>query len=79
MTIDQLRAAQQAKPFRPFTLHLADGDVLTVPHQEFVAASPAGRTIIVFGPDDQMSIVDLLLVTRIQFVKAGGTNGRKRR
>ncbi len=40
--------------------------------------SPAGRTIVVFGPEDQMSIVDLLLVTRLEFAKAGA-NGRKRK
>lgn len=70
MTIEQLRAVQAAKPFRPYKLHLADGDVIDVRHQEFVSTSPSGRTIVVFGEDDAMSIVDLLLVSRIEM-----TNG----
>jgi len=66
MTIEQLRLVHQAQPFRPFTLHLADGRIVRVPHSEFLALSPTGRTIIVYGEDDSFSIVDLLLVTRIE-------------
>src|SRR5262245_10035992 len=43
MTLDQIRAAHFARPFRPFFLHLADGRTLHVPHPEFLAYSPAGR------------------------------------
>lgn len=68
MTVDQLRAVQKAKPFRPYKLHLADGDVVEVRHQEFVTMSPSGRTIVVFGQGDEMSIIDLLLVSRIEMV-----------
>ncbi|MCH7752192.1 MAG: hypothetical protein IH898_08575 [Planctomycetes bacterium] len=65
MTIDQLRQTYQAEPFRPFSLHLADGRKLDVPHRDFLSHSPAGRTVIVYGEDDSFSIVDLLLITRI--------------
>jgi hypothetical protein len=66
MTIEQLRAVYQAQPFRPFTLHLADGDELRVPHADFLSHSPQGRTLIVYAEDDSFSIVDLLLVTRLE-------------
>jgi hypothetical protein len=66
MTIEQLRAVYQAQPFRPFTLHLADGDKLHVPHADFLSHSPNGRTLIVYAEDDSFSIVDLLLVTRLE-------------
>ena len=66
MTIEQLRAVYQARPFRPFTLHLADGDELHVPHADFLSHSPNGRTLIVYAEDDSFSIVDLLLVTRLE-------------
>jgi hypothetical protein len=66
MTIEQLRNVHQASPFRPFTLHLADGRQLDVPHRDFLSHSPSGRTVIVYGPDESFSIVDLLLVTRIE-------------
>jgi hypothetical protein len=66
MTIEQLRGVYQARPFRPFTIHLADGRALHVPHSEFLSHSPSGRTIIVYHADDSFSIVDLLLVTELE-------------
>jgi hypothetical protein len=42
MTTDQIRSAIAARPFQPFTLHLADGEKITVPHPEYVSLSPGG-------------------------------------
>jgi hypothetical protein len=42
---------------------LADGNSYYIPHREFLAQSPSGRTIIVTHPDDTASHIDLLLVT----------------
>ena len=66
MTVEQLRAAHRATPFRPFTLHLADGRSLRVPHNELLSHSPSGRTVIVFDAGESFNIVDLLLVTRLE-------------
>ena len=66
MTVEQLRAVYQARPFHPFTLHLAEGEKLHVPHADFLSHSPTGRTLIVYAEDDSFSIVDLLLVTRLE-------------
>jgi hypothetical protein len=66
MTIEQLRTVHQAKPFRPFTMHLEDGRALQVPHSEFLSHSPSGRTIIVYHANDAFSIIDLLLVTELE-------------
>ncbi|MFL5244416.1 MAG: hypothetical protein ACJ8FY_20135 [Gemmataceae bacterium] len=63
MTAEQLRLVREANPFRPFKIHLADGRTLDVPHRDFVSQSPTGRTVIVYGPGDSFSIVDLYLVT----------------
>ena len=65
MTLDQLRSAREAAPFRPFTVHLADGRALRVPHPDFLSVSPGGRTVIVYQADERFSIVDLLLVTEL--------------
>lgn len=70
MTIEQLRMLHQAQPFRPFTVHLADGRQLRVPHREFLSHSPTGRTVVIHESDESFSIVDLLLVTRLE-VHAG--------
>ena len=67
MTIEQLRRAYRATPFRPFVLHLADGREIAVRSPEFMSFSPSGRTIIVHQLDDSWNIIDLLLVTDIEF------------
>ena len=65
MSAEQMRALRDAVPFRPFTIHLADGRTLSVPHRDFISQSPAGRTIIVYRADDAFSVVDLYLVTEL--------------
>jgi hypothetical protein len=70
MTAEQLRAMRTATPFRPFTIHLADGRSYTIQHRDFVSQSPGGRTIIVYHSDESFSIVDLYLVTELQVIQA---------
>jgi hypothetical protein len=70
MTIERIREAYHAEPFRPFVLHLADGRQIAVHHPEFMAAAPSGRTVTVYQPDDTMNVVDLLLVTDLEFPSA---------
>ena len=65
MTIDHMRATREANPFRPFTIHLADGRTHPVLQRDYLSMSPAGRTVIVYHPDDSFSILDLLLVTEV--------------
>ena len=69
MTIEQVRRLYDAQPFRPFTMHLADGRELAVRHREFVALSPSGRTLILYQPDDSFNVVDVFMVTDLE-VKA---------
>jgi hypothetical protein len=76
MTAEELRAARQAQPFRPFTIHLADGKTFHVAHRDFVSQSPGGRTIIIYGPGEAFSIVDLLLVTELEFQSSAADQGK---
>jgi hypothetical protein len=66
MTMEQLRHAHQAQPFSPFALYLADGKSFEVPHREFLSYSD-GRTAIVHEAGGNWNVVDLLLVTRLEF------------
>jgi hypothetical protein len=66
MTVEQLKNAIHSQPFRPFTLHMGDGRSFRVDHPDFISRSPSGRTVVVHGPDDSMSILDLLLMTEIE-------------
>ena len=77
MTSERLNEMLATRPFRPFALRLADGELVRVEHPEFIARSPSGRTVVVFGRDDSMKILDLFLVTSLETAPA--KNGRKRR
>ena len=65
MTIQEFRNLFDAKPFRPFIMHTADGHSIPVRHKEFALPSPVGRTVIVYQPDGSFNVVDLLLVSRM--------------
>lgn len=79
MTIDKIKAAYEARPFKPFTIHLADGRVMPVSHPEFMAMLPGGRNIFVALEDGSYHIIDLLMVVSLGFDLKGGSAGRRRR
>jgi hypothetical protein len=67
MTVERIREAYRAEPFRRFILHLADGRELRVVHREFMSFSASGRTVVVNQPDDSMNIIDVLMITDLEF------------
>ena len=67
MTIEQFRLAIHEQPFKPFTIRMADGRTFEVPHPDFIAQSPSGRIVSVFKSDDTCSLLDLLLMTELEF------------
>lgn len=81
MTIEQLRSAYEAQPFRAFVIHLADGRQIPMKSREFIMTVPSGRTIVVAQPDDTLNIIDLLLVTDLEIRTSsnGSHKSRKKR
>jgi hypothetical protein len=77
MTIEQLRRAHQARPFKPFTLFLTDGRTMEVRYPEVLAVFPAGRSIILTQPDDSYDVIDLLLVTSLHIGDGHPESGTK--
>ena len=67
MTIEQFQSAFKRKPFRPFVIHLADGEKVEVKSKDFFRDVPGGRTVTIWQPDESESVIDLLLVTRLEF------------
>ncbi|MEQ8209382.1 MAG: hypothetical protein RH917_06075 [Lacipirellulaceae bacterium] len=65
MVTEQVRNLHNARPFKPFTLHVADGDRLRVKSPEFMWMTPGGRTLYVSQGDEQVAILDMLLVTQV--------------
>jgi hypothetical protein len=78
MTVEQLRKVHQARPFRPFTLYLADGSQVHVPHSEFLSHSPSGRTVIVHHDDADYSVIDLLLVSKLEVKSQAPSNDQSK-
>jgi hypothetical protein len=75
VTTEQLDTVHQARPFKPFTIHVADGTSHRVVSPEFLWRTPGGRTIFVSSGGEQVAIIDLLLVTKI----TTGNGVRRRR
>ena len=67
MTIESLHNAVNATPFRPFLIHMADGRAFYVPHRDFVAFKPQGRTALLYHLEDEgWDVIDLLLAVSIE-------------
>jgi hypothetical protein len=72
-TREQLRTMTTAQPFRPFVIRLADGQSFEVNHPEFVACSPNGRELVVYGDDGAMHLLEVLLVAEMARIPAQST------
>jgi len=82
MDIAGVRDALHSQPFMPFTIRLADGRSLPVPHPDFVALTP--RRVIVGAADDTWSVLEPLLIVslddaagRMADGSAAGDDGRR--
>jgi hypothetical protein len=79
MTIETLSNLHQARPFRPFRIHLADGRSFDVEHPELLAQSPGGRVIALATSDHVIERIDLLLVVSLEELGTGRGTQRRRR
>lgn len=80
MKADEIRQLLHKRPFRPFAIHVADGGRLLVKHEDFVALSPSGRTMLVYRHDkaDDYQVVDMVMVTRLETAARNGA-GKSRK
>jgi hypothetical protein len=79
MTTDRIRSLYQARPFKPFAIHLADGRKVPVVHHEFMMLAPSGRTVVVQQPDETPNIIDLLRVTDLEILRNGPASSKRRK
>ena len=79
MKLDELRELHQARPFRPFAIHTADGRKFPIPHSEFLALEPGGTIAIVFRTNHTFSILDLDLVTELETLPRNNSKQRRRK
>lgn len=66
MTTEQFKYSLKAQPFRPFSIHLADGRDFRIDHPEMASQSPGGRLAIIWTTPESAIFVDLLLVTSLE-------------
>jgi hypothetical protein len=79
MTAKALRDRLERRPFLRFGVRTADGDLLSVPHPEFVSIDPTEeKTLIVWTEDGHYRTIDLELVTQLD-PSNGKSRWRRRR
>lgn len=67
MDVNVIREALHRQPFHRFSMRLADGRELHVPHPDFVAVSP--RRVLVIRPEDEShAILEPLLIVSLEYV-----------
>ena len=66
MEINAIREALYRQPFRSFSLRLADGRELFVPHPDFVAVSPR-RIVVINHQDESTAILEPLLIVSVDY------------
>ena len=72
MTADEIRAALKSAPFRPFKVRIADGRAFDIRRPDFLLLTPGGQTAFVCESDEVFSIVDVMLMTEIEYGYAVG-------
>ena len=65
MRAEEIREAQRAQPFSPFTMHLADGREFTVVHPDFLFVSRSGRMAHVEDLEGNGELIDPLMVVNL--------------
>jgi len=77
--IEQLRTLHQARPFRAFAIHTADGRRFLIPHSEFLAYDPDGTMVVALRTDHTFSILDLELITELEVLPRNGKTKRAKK
>ena len=66
MTVEKFRQSWHAQPFVPFRIHTPGGEVVEVPHPDFLHMSPTGRIAHVSLPDERLIHIDVALITSLE-------------
>ncbi len=72
MTLDRLRDAMHAAPFQPFVIHVSDGDVVEVPHPDFIALMGTSTAIVTSPLEDARPSYRLIYLPAITQLEIRG-------
>ena len=80
MRADDIRKLQDAIPFRPFSLVLADGRAFRVPHPDFLSVSPKGTALSLWDEDGSIgSYLDVALVAEVRMASGRPKRSKRQR
>ena len=65
MHAEILHKLHENRPFTPFTISMADGRKLHVPHNEFLSFFPGNKAAILTHDDYSFTVIDLLTITSV--------------
>lgn len=60
---------------KPFVIRTADGREFTVPTRDHIAISPKGTFVQVFGDDDSVTSIPLLMMASLRYEPASAAKG----
>jgi hypothetical protein len=66
MTADAIKDALHTVPFVPFALEVVGGKKYVVQHPDFVAVSPAGRTLMLYTEGEHSVVLDIALISQLE-------------
>ena len=69
MKIDDIRAMRNRAPFRPFQIHLTNGEVLPVNHPEIMLLPDDEREMFVVWTEKSWNLVDVTQVARVSVMR----------
>ncbi|MEA3209709.1 MAG: hypothetical protein QOE70_2766 [Chthoniobacter sp.] len=67
MTLELISQFQQAEPFVPFRMFLADARVVPVTNPELFMIAEDSRSVSVFEPQQATEFFDLALIVSVRF------------
>lgn len=77
MNVKSIREFCEAKPFRPFSVHLADGRAIPVEHPELVFFPPSNQEVLIYQQDNSFDFVDVFQITSLK--QKRGSAGRSKK
>jgi hypothetical protein len=79
LSLEPIRDALRAQPFRPFTIRTSDGREYRVTHPEAVAISPRARALLLWYDDEHWEVLDVLHIAGIHYGNGKAARPRRKR
>ena len=71
MISEEIRSLLRNSPFRPFTVHLADGKELLIHHHDYAWLLPSGYQLIFEDPAGKVHLVTVAQISEITYDSSG--------